>query len=97
MSSKDCGTAKQCDSRQSRLLNKLILADEDGMSCRILNMKVVVDLVEEAWDEIKAETLRKSWEKSYHLIIKMQFFKCFDQCMLGLRLICWHYLENNVH
>ena len=26
-------------------------------------MKVMVDLVKEAWDEIKAETLRKSWEK----------------------------------
>ena len=26
-------------------------------------MKEVVDLVKEAWDEIKADTLRKSWEK----------------------------------
>ena len=26
-------------------------------------MKVVVDLVKEAWDEIKDKTLRKSWEK----------------------------------
>ena len=26
-------------------------------------MKVVVDLIKEAWDEIKDKTLRKSWEK----------------------------------
>jgi len=26
-------------------------------------MKVVVDLVSEAWDEINKETIRKSWEK----------------------------------
>ena len=38
---------------------------------RSINMKVMVDLIKEAWDEIKDKTLRKSWEKSYHLIMKM--------------------------
>ena len=45
----------------------MLLADEDGMPIvdflKSINMKVVVDLVSEAWDEINKETIRKSWEK----------------------------------
>ena len=45
----------------------MLFADEDGMSIvdflKSVNMKVVVDLISEAWDEVKGETVRKSWEK----------------------------------
>ena len=50
-----------------KLLSRLILADKDDISIvdflKSINMKVVVNLVKEVWDEIKAETLRKSWGK----------------------------------
>lgn len=49
---------------KKKLVSRLILADDSGKSVaeflKSINMKVVVDLVKEAWDEIKAETLRKS-------------------------------------
>ena len=52
---------------KKKLLSRLIPADEGCISIvdflKSVNMKVVVDLVKEAWDEIKDKILRKSWEK----------------------------------
>jgi len=51
---------------KKKLLSRVLLADDDGMSVvdflKSVNMKVMVDLVSEAWDEINRETIRKSWE-----------------------------------
>ena len=52
---------------KKKLLGRMLFADEDGMSIvdflKSVNMKVVVDLISEAWDEVKGETVGKSWEK----------------------------------
>ena len=52
---------------KKKLLSRLISADEGCVSIvdflKSVNMKVVIDLIKEAWDEIKDKTLRKSWEK----------------------------------
>ena len=50
-----------------KLLHRLIIEDENGASIveflKFVNMKVVVELISEAWQEISAATLRKSWRK----------------------------------
>ena len=67
---------------KKKLLSRLILADEDDISIvdflKSINMKVVVDLVKEAWDEIKADTLRKSWEKIIPLDNKDEVLQMID-------------------
>ena len=48
-------------------MRRLLIEDENGVSLinflKLVNMKVVVDLVAESWDEIEASTLSKSWRK----------------------------------
>ena len=50
------------------LLHRLIIADEMGTSIidflKTVDMKMVIELVAEAWDEISSSTLRRSWEKN---------------------------------
>ena len=52
---------------KKKLLRRLLIDDENGVSIieflKSVNMNVVVELVRESWDEIKASTLRKSWRK----------------------------------
>ena len=54
---------------RKKLLHSLIIADEMGTSIidflKIVDMKMVIKLVAEAWDEISSSTLRRSWEKLY--------------------------------
>ncbi len=49
-------------------------------------MKVVVDLVKEAWDEIKPEALRKSWEKIIPLDNEDEVLQMID---IGSLLAGW--------
>ena len=55
-----------------KLLHRLIIEDENGSSIidflKSVNMKVVVEMIAESWEEISASTLRKSWKK----IVAMQ-------------------------
>ena len=52
---------------KKKLLRRLLIEDENGISVinflKSVDMKVVVDLVAESWDEIEAATLSKSWRK----------------------------------
>ena len=52
---------------RKKLLHRLIIADEMGTSIidflKTVDMKMVIELVAEAWDEISSSTLRRSWEK----------------------------------
>lgn len=52
---------------KKKLLRRLIIEDDLGESIvsflKRVNMKVVVNLVAEAWGEISNETLRRSWQK----------------------------------
>ena len=52
---------------RKKLLRRLLIEDENSVSLieflKSVNMSVVVEMVAESWDEIKASTLRKSWRK----------------------------------
>ena len=52
---------------KKKLLRRMIIEDDLGGSIiaflKSVNMKVVVDLVAESWDEIDQTTIRKSWRK----------------------------------
>ena len=52
---------------KKKLLRRLIIEDDGGKSMveflKGVNMRVVVELVHESWNEITGETLRKSWRK----------------------------------
>ena len=52
---------------KKKLLRGLIIADDRGSSIidylKSINMKNVVEILAESWDEIQALTLRKSWRK----------------------------------
>ena len=56
---------------KKKLLHRLIIEDDTGgslMTCfKTINMKVVAEMVAEAWDKVKQDTLRKSWQKSYSM------------------------------
>jgi hypothetical protein len=50
-----------------KLLRRLIIEDNVGGSIidllKSINMKIVVELIAESWDEIQSATIRKSWQK----------------------------------
>lgn len=52
---------------KKKLIRRLVLEDDRGESVldflKSINMKSVVKLVSEAWDEVKVDTFRKSWRK----------------------------------
>ena len=52
---------------KKKLLRKLLIEDDVGTSIidffKSIDMKVVVHMIAESWDEIEASTLRKSWRK----------------------------------
>ena len=52
---------------KKKLLRRLVIEEENGTGIiaflKTVNMKVVVDMISESWNEIKATTLRKSWQK----------------------------------
>ena len=59
---------------KKKLLGRMVFTDEDGMSIvdflKSVNTKVVVDLISDAWDEVKGEAVKKSWEKIIPLDIE---------------------------
>lgn len=52
---------------KKKLLRKLVIEEENGSDIvnflKSVNMKVVIDMVAESWDEIEPTTLQKSWRK----------------------------------
>ena len=52
---------------QEKLLHRLLIEEESGTPVinvlKTVDLKVVVDLATEAWDEISPVTLRKSWQE----------------------------------
>ena len=52
---------------RKKLLSRLLIEDDRGQSLvdflKSINMKKVTELITEAWKEVKAETIRKSWQK----------------------------------
>ena len=52
---------------KKKLLHRLIIEDDMGVSIvdilKGVNLKVVADMVYEAWTEVSKDTLRKSWQK----------------------------------
>ena len=51
---------------RKKLLQRLIIADEMETSIidflKTVDMKMVIELVAEAWDEISSRTLQRSWK-----------------------------------
>jgi hypothetical protein len=53
---------------KKKLLMRLVIEEEENgtgviVFLKTVNMKVVVDMISESWNEIKATTLSKSWHK----------------------------------
>ena len=52
---------------QEKLVRKLVIEDENRTSVvdflKLVDLKLVVDLLAESWDEISTTTLRKLWRK----------------------------------
>ena len=52
---------------KKKLLRRLVIEEENGTGIiaflKTVNMKVVVDMISESRNDIKATTLRKSWQK----------------------------------
>lgn len=65
----DQGVIKSIKARYKKKLLRRLIIQEDGNNKSIVdflkevNMRVVIDLIDEAWTEISHSTLRKSWRK----------------------------------
>ena len=63
----DQGVLQAVKMKYKKLLRRLIIEDDVGGSIidfiKSINMKIVVELVAESWNEICSTTIRKSWQK----------------------------------
>uniref|UniRef100_A0A1X7UYL5 DDE-1 domain-containing protein n=1 Tax=Amphimedon queenslandica TaxID=400682 RepID=A0A1X7UYL5_AMPQE len=68
----DQGVIQAVKKRYKKLLRRLIIEDDCGTSVsdflKGVNLKVVVDLIHESWNEVTKETIRKSWNKILPII-----------------------------